>query len=35
MLHQADELIDTRGVPIDDLVAVALLLYFGIRTLQV
>jgi len=35
VLHQADELIDTRGVPLDDLVAVALLLYFGIRTLQV
>ena len=35
VLHQADELIDTRGVPIDDLIAVGLLLYFGIRTLQV
>ena len=35
VLHQADELIDTHGVPLDDLVAVALLLYFGIRTLQV
>ena len=34
-LHEADQLIDTHGVPLDDLVAVALLLFFGIRTLQV
>lgn len=34
-LHEADQLIDTHGVPLDDLIAVALLLFFGIRTLQV
>lgn len=34
-LHETDQLIDTHGVPLDDLIAVALLLFFGIRTLQV
>ena len=35
VLHEADNLIDTSGIPLDDIVAIGLLLFFGIRTLQV
>ena len=37
VLHQVDELVpaNSAGLPYDDLLAVALLLYFGIKTLQV
>ena len=33
-LHQLDEVIPTAGLPLDDLLAVALLLWFGIATLR-
>lgn len=35
VLHEADQILDTGGIPLDDIVAIALLLFFGIRTLQV
>lgn len=35
VLHEADNVFDTGGLPLDDIVAIALLLFFGIRTLQV
>ena len=35
MLHQLDEFLPFGGtVPLDDLLAVALLVFFGVRTLQ-
>eukprot|EP00877_Chromochloris_zofingiensis_P009394 jgi/Chrzof1/4708/Cz14g23180.t1 len=34
VFHQLDELLPRTGVPLDDVVAVALLLYFGITTLK-
>ncbi|KIY99390.1 hypothetical protein MNEG_8572 [Monoraphidium neglectum] len=34
VFHQLDELLPASGVPFDDLVAVALLLFFGISTLK-
>lgn len=34
VLHEADQIFDTGGIPLDDIVAIALLLFFGIRTLQ-
>jgi len=36
VLHQLDEFLPFgRSVPLDDLLAVALLVFFGVRTLQV
>ena len=36
MLHQLDEFLPFgQSVPLDDLLAVALLVFFGVRTLQV
>ena len=35
VLHQLDQLELAGNVPIDDLLAVALLVYFGIQTIQV
>ena len=36
MLHQLDEFLPFgKSVPLDDLLAVALLVFFGVRTLQV
>ena len=35
VLHEADNIFDTGGLPLDDIVAISLLLFFGIRTLQV
>ena len=37
VLHEADNVFSPSvgGLPVDDIVAVALLLFFGIRTLQV
>jgi hypothetical protein len=35
VFHQADEAFASDSLPFDDLVAVALLVYFGVRTLQV
>lgn len=35
VLHQLDEVLPFgRAVPLDDLLAVALLVFFGVRTLQ-
>jgi putative Ca2+/H+ antiporter (TMEM165/GDT1 family) len=34
VLHQLDEILPTAGLPLDDLLAVALLVWFGVRTLQ-
>jgi len=35
VFHQLDELLPASSVPLDDLLAVALLLFFGITTLKV
>lgn len=35
VLHEADTIFDTGGLPLDDIVAVSLLLYFGVQTLRV
>lgn len=34
VLHEADTIFDTGGLPLDDIVAVSLLLYFGVQTLR-
>ena len=34
VFHQVDELLPNVGVPLDDVLAVALLLFFGISTLK-
>ena len=34
-LHQLDELLPANSLPVDDLCAVALLLFFGVKTLLV
>ena len=34
-LHQLDELFPVNGLPLDDLLAAALLIFFGVKTLLV
>ena len=34
-LHQVDELLPSSGLPFDDIAAAVLLVFFGIKTLQV
>ncbi len=34
MLHQVDELLPVGSIPFDDILAVGLLIFFGVKTLQ-
>ena len=35
ILHKADQVLPFNGIPVDDIAATALLIFFGVRTLQV